>query len=51
MTPFAKTFIIEGNANDEENSTFCPFPVIACINEEATCCINEETIGCHRCYQ
>ena len=49
---FSRTFIIKGNANNERNPHFCPFPVlltpfpvIAFFNEEAKDCINEGTIG------
>ena len=44
-TPFSRTFIIKGNANNGRNSPSCPFQVKGFINEETTSCINEEVIG------
>ena len=52
VTPFPRTFIIKVNANNGRIQQSCPFPalmtpfaVTAFINEEATVCINGETIG------
>ena len=49
MTPFSKTFIIKGYANNGRIPSSCPFhasmtsfPDIAFINEEDTGCINED---------
>ena len=44
LTPFPRTFIIKGNANNGRNLPSCPFPVIAFINEEEIGCVNEETV-------
>ena len=52
LTPFHRTFIIKGNANNGIILPSCPFPAIvkpfpekAFINKEATGRINEEAIG------
>ena len=52
LTPFLRTFIIKGNANNGRNPPSCSFPaimtpflVIAFINEEAMGSIYEEAIG------
>ena len=44
VTPFPRTFIIKGNANNERNPPSCTSPVIAFINAKATGCVNEEAI-------
>ena len=52
MTPFLRTNIIKGNADNERSPSSCLFlafitlfPDIAFINEEATCYIKEEVIS------
>ena len=52
VTPFPRTSIIRGNANNERNPPFCTFPAVltrfpvtALINEKASRCINEEATG------
>ena len=52
VTPFTKTLIIKGITNSGIIPTSCPspalltpFPDAAFINEEATGCINQATIG------
>ena len=45
LTPFPRTFIIKGRANNRRNLSSYPFPAIAFSNEKATTCINEEAIG------
>ena len=45
VTPFPRTFIIKGNANNERNPPSCSSPVIAFINEKVTGCVNEEATG------
>ena len=52
VTPFPRTFIIRGNANNERNPPFCTFPAVltrfpvtALINEKASRSINEEATG------
>ena len=43
VTPFPRTFIIKGNANNRRIQPSCPlFPDIAFINEEASSCTNKE---------
>ena len=52
VAPFYKTSIIKANVNNGINPPSCPFLAVMAIfsditfmNEEATVCINEETIG------
>ena len=52
LTPFPRTFIVKGNANNGIIPSSCPFlvlvahfPVIAFINEEAKGAINEAATG------
>ena len=45
VTPLPRIFIKKGNANNDRNLHFAPFPVIVFINQEAIGCINEEAIG------
>ena len=52
LTPFPRTFIIKGNADEGKNSPSCPFPAlmtsfpdIEFLNEETTSCISGKVIG------
>ena len=52
LTPFPRTSIFKGNANNRRNSPSCTFPplmthfpAIALINEESAGCTNEEALG------
>ena len=45
LTPFSKTFIIKGNANNRRNSPSGPFPDITFINKDVNKDINEEPIS------
>ena len=45
VTPFPRTFVIKGNANNGRNPPFSPFPALM-TSFSGIAFINDETIGC-----